>query len=221
MTVRGWLLGVRSVFIDVDLTLVDASSNLRVGVVDALQEMVDYGYELYAWSHGGYTRANAIITQWGLEHYFRAWMGKPDMIIDDSPPEELVSARRVNYLDAGKSGFWSRIWPEIFHKEVTFAEDKIKDDLGHRSGDSQYGVGADPDKQLAIWDNNHEPTGPDTATTIRYPFVSLEPLWVPEHRCCGRFCGEVGSEDGVADRGDIVVLPDGGSTTSVSKKVGP
>lgn len=168
---KRWTLGVRSVFIDVDLTLVDANSNLRAGVVEALQEMVDYGYELYAWSHGGYTRANAVITQYKLEHYFRAWMGKPDMIIDDSLPEELVSARRVNYLNAGKPGFWERIWPEIFHKETDFAKDQ--NDPGDRSGDSQHGVGgADPDKQLAIWNHNNDAKG---TNPVPSPFDPIEP----------------------------------------------
>ena len=119
-------MGVRTVFIDVDLTLVDAHTNLREGVVDALQEMVDYGYSLYAWSHGGYSRADQVVTMYHLEHYFKGWMGKPDMIIDDSPPSELVSERRVNYLNAGESGFWPKIWDKIFHKEVSFANDNTE-----------------------------------------------------------------------------------------------
>ena len=114
-------MAVQTMFIDVDLTLVDAQGNLRQGVEKALNELWAYGYQIYIWSHGGAQRARDIIKQYGLGYCIVDCLSKPDIIIDDSPPEEL--ADRSYYLRCDSPGWWTTIWEHIFHKDVSFARD--------------------------------------------------------------------------------------------------
>lgn len=115
-------MSVHTVFVDVDLTLVDAHGKLRLGVKEALKELRSYGYEIYCWSAGGKQRALKVVYQHDL--HVDGCVGKPDILIDDSPVESIFESPRCNVLKADKKGFWLTIWDEIFRKDVSFAEDQ-------------------------------------------------------------------------------------------------
>jgi Protein of unknown function (DUF705) len=73
-------------YIDVDDTLVRTMGSKRIpmpAVVDHVRQLADDGVELYLWSRGGAAYARATADELGIERYFRAFLPKPDIIIDD------------------------------------------------------------------------------------------------------------------------------------------
>ncbi|HEX3626738.1 MAG TPA: hypothetical protein VH280_15100 [Verrucomicrobiae bacterium] len=78
-----------NIFVDVDLTLIDANGKLRHGATEALTMLKDRGSHLFLWSTNGadYARKIAIIN--GLEPLFEGFSAKPDIIIDDMPGTAL------------------------------------------------------------------------------------------------------------------------------------
>jgi phosphoglycolate phosphatase-like HAD superfamily hydrolase len=74
-----------NIFIDVDLTLIDAQGRLLDGAREALQRFRDEGCHLFLWSSVGvdYARKTAAIHH--LTDYFEGFAAKPDIVIDDMP----------------------------------------------------------------------------------------------------------------------------------------
>jgi len=75
---------VRSLYCDVDLTLVNDACELYPGVEIKLKQWY-VKYELYCWSHGGKEHAKKICTKHKIAKYFKAFLDKPDIIVDDTP----------------------------------------------------------------------------------------------------------------------------------------
>lgn len=74
-----------NIFIDVDLTLVDAQGRLLDGARDALQRFREEGCHLFLWSSVGVDYARKIAKLHGLSEMFEGYASKPDIIIDDMP----------------------------------------------------------------------------------------------------------------------------------------
>ncbi len=74
-----------NVFIDVDLTLVDASGCLLEGASAALQRLKEAGCHLFLWSTAGADYARAVASRHQLASLFEGFAAKPDVIIDDMP----------------------------------------------------------------------------------------------------------------------------------------
>lgn len=74
-----------NVFVDVDLTLIDAEYRLLPGARDGLQQLRDAGCRLFLWSTGGAEYCQKIARLHNLTEYFDGFVAKPDIIIDDMP----------------------------------------------------------------------------------------------------------------------------------------
>lgn len=74
-----------NVFVDVDLTLVDANGKLLEGAREGLQRLKDKGCHLYLWSTVGIDYARAVAARYQLSDLFEGFAAKPDIIIDDMP----------------------------------------------------------------------------------------------------------------------------------------
>jgi hypothetical protein len=74
-----------NVFIDVDLTLVDADGRLQDGAKEALQRLRQEGCHLFLWSTGGSDYCRKIAALYGITELFSGFTAKPDIVIDDMP----------------------------------------------------------------------------------------------------------------------------------------
>jgi len=74
-----------NVFVDVDLTLVDANGSLLEGAREALQRLKDAGCHLFLWSTAGVDYARSVAARHQLMPLFEGFAAKPDIVIDDMP----------------------------------------------------------------------------------------------------------------------------------------
>ncbi len=74
-----------NVFVDVDLTLVDAQGTLLTGAREALQRLRDEGCHLFLWSTAGGDYCRKVAQLYGLTDFFEGFTAKPDILIDDMP----------------------------------------------------------------------------------------------------------------------------------------
>ena len=74
-----------NVFVDVDLTLIDAHGRLLHGARDALQRLREKGCHLFLWSTGGTDYCRRVAQLHGLFELFEGFAAKPDILIDDMP----------------------------------------------------------------------------------------------------------------------------------------
>ena len=74
-----------NVFVDVDLTLVDADGRLFDGAREGLALLKRRGCHLFLWSTGGVDYCRKVARLNGLEDFFEGFAAKPDIIIDDMP----------------------------------------------------------------------------------------------------------------------------------------
>jgi competence transcription factor ComK len=74
-----------NVFVDVDLTLVDANGFVLHGAIEGLQKLKERGCHLFLWSSVGVDYAKATAGRLGLTDLFEGFASKPDIIIDDMP----------------------------------------------------------------------------------------------------------------------------------------
>src|SRR5438874_353743 len=78
-----------NIFVDVDMTLVDANGNLLAGSSQALRRLKQKGCHLFLWSTVGVDYAKAIAARHELTDVFESFVAKPDIIIDDMPSTVL------------------------------------------------------------------------------------------------------------------------------------
>jgi hypothetical protein len=71
-----------SVFVDVDLPLVDANQKLLPGATEALVKLRDRGCHLFLWSTNGADYVRKIASLYNLTEMFEGFAAKPDIIID-------------------------------------------------------------------------------------------------------------------------------------------
>jgi hypothetical protein len=74
------------VYVDVDDTLVRSIGPKRIplpAVIRHVRALHESGAQLYCWSTGGAEYAQATARELGIEECFRAFLPKPQVVIDD------------------------------------------------------------------------------------------------------------------------------------------
>ena len=74
-----------NVFVDVDLTLIDANGRVLDGAIESLWQLKDRGCHLFLWSTAGMEYARSTAQRLGIIDLFEGYCTKPDIIIDDMP----------------------------------------------------------------------------------------------------------------------------------------
>lgn len=103
-----------NIFVDVDLTLVDANRNLLAGAPEALLKLKDKGCHLFLWSTNGAAYAQQVAKLHGLTDLFEGFSAKPDIIIDDMPGTVL----NPFVFDVNAELSWAALADRIIHKHI-------------------------------------------------------------------------------------------------------
>lgn len=86
------------VFVDVDDTLVRSVGRKRIpmpAVIAEVRRLKDAGATLYLWSAGGAGYARDTAGELGVVDCFAGFLPKPDVMIDDQPPQLWSTTRHV------------------------------------------------------------------------------------------------------------------------------
>jgi ribonucleotide monophosphatase NagD (HAD superfamily) len=103
-----------NVFVDVDLTLVDANGKMLPGAAEALARLKDKGCHLFLWSTNGTEYAKKIVELNKLTDLFEGYAAKPDIIIDDMPGTAL----NPFVFDVNSEGSWPALAEKIIRKHI-------------------------------------------------------------------------------------------------------
>jgi ribonucleotide monophosphatase NagD (HAD superfamily) len=103
-----------NIFVDVDLTLVDANGKLLGGAAEALSKLKDKGCHLFLWSTNGRNYARKTAALHGLTDLFEGYAAKPDIIIDDMPGTVLNPFA----FDVRDEPSWTALADKIICKHV-------------------------------------------------------------------------------------------------------
>jgi phosphoglycolate phosphatase-like HAD superfamily hydrolase len=103
-----------SVFIDVDMTLIDSGGRIRPGAAEALAKLKDKDCHLYLWSTNGADYARKVAQLFGLEKFFEAFAAKPDIIIDDMP----AAALNPFVFDVNAEDSWPALAEKIIRQHI-------------------------------------------------------------------------------------------------------
>ena len=103
-----------NIFVDVDLTLVDANGGLLVGAAEALTKFKDKGCHLFLWSTNGADYARKVAVLHGLTDLFDGFASKPDIIIDDMPGTVL----NPFVFDVRSESSWPALADKIIRKHI-------------------------------------------------------------------------------------------------------
>jgi phosphoglycolate phosphatase-like HAD superfamily hydrolase len=103
-----------NIFVDVDLTLVDANLNLVAGAEEGLAKLKDKGCHLFLWSTNGTEYAQRIAKLHGLTDLFEGFYAKPDIIIDDMPGTALSPF----VFDVNGETSWPTLADKIIRKHI-------------------------------------------------------------------------------------------------------
>ena len=103
-----------NIFVDVDLTLIDANRNLLAGATEALTKLRDKGCHLFLWSTNGAHYAQKVARLHGLTDLFEGFSAKPDIIIDDMPGTVL----NPFIFDVNTESSWPALADKIVHKHI-------------------------------------------------------------------------------------------------------
>src|ERR1051326_681602 len=74
-----------NVFVDVDLTLLDANGKLLPGAREGLLALKQAGCHLFLWSTVGADYCRKVAESHQFTDLFEGFAGKPDIVIDDMP----------------------------------------------------------------------------------------------------------------------------------------
>jgi phosphoglycolate phosphatase-like HAD superfamily hydrolase len=103
-----------NIFVDVDLTLVDANQKILPGAKEALNTLASKGCRLYLWSTNGADYARKIANLHGLVEMFEGFAAKPDIIIDDMP----ATALNPFVFDVNAEKSWPALADKIISKHI-------------------------------------------------------------------------------------------------------
>ena len=103
-----------NIFVDVDLTLVDANKNLLAGATEALTRLRDKGCHLFLWSTNGADYASKVAKLHSLTDLFEGFVSKPDIIIDDMPGTVL----NPFIFDVNGEASWPALAEKIIRKHI-------------------------------------------------------------------------------------------------------
>jgi len=103
-----------NVFVDVDLTLVDANGKLLDGAREALQAIARRGLPSVSLVHRrtGYCRKVAHL--YGMTEFFEGFTAKPDIIIDDMPSTCVTQF----VYDVRQEQSWGALAKRIIDKHI-------------------------------------------------------------------------------------------------------
>jgi len=103
-----------NIFIDVDLTLVDARGGLLDGAREALQRLRDEGCHLFLWSSVGVEYCRKIAALHDLSDFFEGYASKPDIIIADMPS----TAQAPFTYNVHEESSWPALVERIIDKHI-------------------------------------------------------------------------------------------------------
>jgi phosphoglycolate phosphatase-like HAD superfamily hydrolase len=103
-----------NIFVDVDLTLIDAHGRMLPAAAEALTKLKDRGCHLFLWSTNGADYARATAQRLGLSDLFEGFAAKPDIIIDDMPGTVL----NPFVFDVNSEASWPALAERIIHTHV-------------------------------------------------------------------------------------------------------
>jgi len=103
-----------NVFVDVDLTLIDASGKMLAGAPEALAKLKNKGCHLFLWSTNGAGYAMKVAGLYGLTDLFEGFAAKPDIIIDDMPGTAL----NPFVFDVNGEASWLALAEKIILKHI-------------------------------------------------------------------------------------------------------
>jgi phosphoglycolate phosphatase-like HAD superfamily hydrolase len=103
-----------NVFVDVDLTLIDANGKLLAGAGEAMQKLRDAGCHLHLWSTCGADYRRKVADLYNLTDLFEGFFAKPDIIIDDMP-STCVSPFIYNVQQEAS---WETLVQRIINKHI-------------------------------------------------------------------------------------------------------
>lgn len=103
-----------NVFVDVDLTLVDAQGRMLAGAAEALAKLQRKGCHLFLWSTNGADYARKMAGLHGLTDMFEGFSAKPDIIIDDMP----ATALNPFVFDVNAEPSWPALADKIISKHI-------------------------------------------------------------------------------------------------------
>ena len=103
-----------NVFVDVDLTLIDANGKLLDGAREALQRLRDKGCHLFLWSTAGADYCRKVAQLYRLTELFEGFTAKPDIIIDDMPGTCVTQFA----YDVGQERSWPALADSIIEKHI-------------------------------------------------------------------------------------------------------
>jgi len=103
-----------TVFVDVDLTLIDANGKLLDGAREALQRLRDEGCHLFLWSTGGADYCRKVAHLHGMTEFFEGFTAKPDIIIDDMPSTAVAPL----IFNVQEEASWQSMVERIIDKHI-------------------------------------------------------------------------------------------------------
>lgn len=103
-----------NIFVDVDLTLVDANGRLLPEASEALHRLKDRGCHLFLWSTNGAIYAKSVAMRYQLLELFEGFAAKPDIIIDDMPGTVL----NPFVFDVQQEASWPALAERILAKHI-------------------------------------------------------------------------------------------------------
>ena len=103
-----------NVFVDVDLTLVDAGGKVLPGAPEALSKLQGRGCHLFLWSTNGADYARKTAGRLGLTEIFEGFAAKPDIIVDDMPGTVL----NPFVFDVNSEKSWPALADKIISKHI-------------------------------------------------------------------------------------------------------
>ena len=111
----GFLMKNANIFIDVDLTLIDAKYSLIPGAREGLTQLKDERMSfIFLWSTNGADYARKIASLYHLTEMFEGFAAKPDIIIDDMPGTVL----NPFVFDVNTELSWPALADKIIHKHI-------------------------------------------------------------------------------------------------------
>ncbi len=112
---------IRTIFFDVDQTLINTKGELFPGVAVILKELKDYGYNLMAWSRSGHRHVRRMLDKHDLLQFFRfnapveyACLDKPDVTVDDT--ESPIGG--AQHIRIEKPEDWEQFYEKFYKKKV-------------------------------------------------------------------------------------------------------
>ncbi|HWQ91062.1 MAG TPA: hydrolase [Clostridia bacterium] len=103
-----------NIFVDVDLTLVDANGKLLPQAREGLNRLKEKGCHLFLWSSCGAEYCRKVAAFHGLTDMFEGFTAKPDILIDDMP-STCVSPFVYNVQQENS---WSELAERLIEKHI-------------------------------------------------------------------------------------------------------